>query len=923
MSLAEGNSFKSAIDTDSCLETHRQQLLDGITVQDIANQSNQKSRSKDSYIKGSDLGQEQSEATCTNEDDDGARNQKERLEPNALLDSLETHINSCDVENGAESNTHLDDSNDRTKDDFDNQSFIHKDRTVIDGPTDVEDNTMLDESNSQLDSLEQESNREICKESNENQIVANSNIALDQEPSVEDVEQISALSIHKPSIVHKPSIDPWCDLCYEDTDQKIQVGGFCSECNSFLCKPCLKAHKKSPASRTHKLLLGTRMPKSQADKPTKYPDCYTHVGNVKSKFCLHHGELTCSECARDNHHQCTVKSIQAVSKSVGETDVSQFIDRINNILKTFTDSKSLLENNVSGVESQRKEMLKSVSNLRETLNSKTAELCSSMATHIDSVYREKSSDVSDRILSLSELIDSYKDIISNMAKYKEFDPNHFLRIQDIVENARQHKAEFEDIIEEMKTITFTFSPNPDILTYISDCKALGDIDEAVSQLMKPHIPEIAFPETIETEDTQSAKLVKLQSGESKECSPEPEAAKKYVVCLANDTQSDIEKGHPQPEATKQNALCLTNDTQSDKEEEDHPQPEATKTNGSCFANDKQADKEREGHPQSDAAKKNALCLANDTQSDKDKECGPQPEATKNNALCSDKEQEPSSETACSLKQSSLNTTLDEDERPCQLSGMDVASDGTIFIVDYINKAVKVFSAANELMCVLSMFEVLSDIAIINNTTAVLSSHYELYILDISDLTSISVQRSIPLGFWIKSMTLCNDFLIVLKLGEPRCVKMMDLEGHELWSTSTDRYGQFLFEKAYALTATMINKRTTILVTDWKKNTIAMLDASTGDHIRTVDVKGKSPHGIIADGEGNVYTSYHRTKEVCLWSTDFQEFRTILTSKDLNGSPIFVMYNDSLNELCVSYNTKDKVDRFSLEIVHESYQWKTL
>ena len=917
MSLTEENSFKSAIDTDSCLETHRQQLLDGITDQDIDNQSNQKPRSKDSNIKESDLEQEPSEATCTNEDDDGARNQLERLEPHALLDSLESPSNSCD-ENGAESNTHLDDSKDRTKDDSDNQSVIHKDTTVIDGPTDGKDNTMLDDFNSQLDSLEQESTREICKESNENQIVGNSNIAVDQEPSVEDVEQINGLSIKNLSIVQKPSIDPWCDLCYEDTDQKIQVGGFCTECNSFLCKPCLKAHKKSPASRTHKLLLGTRMPKSQADKPTKYPDCYLHVGNVKSKFCLHHGELTCSDCARDNHHQCTVKSIQAVSKSVGETDVSQFIDRINNLQQTFIDSKSLLENNVSDVESQRKEMLKSVSNLRETLNSKTAKLCSSMATHIDSLYREKTSDMSDRILSLSELIDSYKDFISNMAKYKDFDPNHFLRIQDIVENARQYKAEFEDILEEMKTVMFTFSPNPNILTYISDCKALGDIDEAVSQVMKPHIPEIAFPETIETADTQSPKLVKLRSGESKECSPEHKAIQKYVVCLANNTQPDKEKEcHPQPEDTKQNALCLTNDTQSDKEEEGHPLPEATKQNALCLTNDKQADKERDGHPQPDATKKNALCLANDTQSDKDKECQPQPEATKKNALClaknklADKEQEPSSETACSLKESSLNTTLDEDERPCQLSGMDVTSDGTVFIVDYINKAVKVFSAANELLCVLSMFEVPSDIAIINDTTAALSSHYELYILDISDLTSISVQRSLPLGFWIKSMTLCNDFLVVLKLGEPRCVKMMDLEGHELWSTSTDRYGQFLFEKAYALTATIINQKTTILVTDWKKNMIAMLDASTGDHIRTVDVKGKSPHGITADGEGNVYTSYHRTKEVCLWPTDFQQFRTILTSKDLSGSPLFVMYNDSFNELCVSYNTKDKVDRFCL------------
>ena len=618
------------------------------------------------------------------------------------------------------------------------------------------------------------------------------------------IDQSSTLS--QCDRVQEVNIDPWCDLCYEETCQKIQADGFCLECNSFICKLCLKAHKKSPASRTHRLLQGVRMPKCQTDRPIKYPDCYIHIGNVKSKFCFHHSEMICSDCVRETHHRCKIASIHDVCKSLGTTDAKQFMDRINNVLKSTNSTKAMIEENITGIENQKKEMFQSIKKLQDALSAKTEELCSAMIKDIDKVCHEKISSMSDKVMSLSDLIGSFNDIISIIKNLitENFDPNLFIRIQDIVENTRRYKLEIGELENNLHRLEVSVMPNPAVLTFLSECKCIADIKESTTQLDLNPILDITFPETLESDVSQSLKPDESQSTESK------------VSSLSAD------------EGNKQSIR-----TESNTEEIGH------------------------------------------------------------------------------LKRAALNPTLDEDEKPCKIGGIDITSNGTILLTDYTNRTVKAFSPDNQLLSSLSFVEVPSDITVINDTTAAVSSHTELYILDISDLSSISVQRSVPLGYWIKAMTLCNDFLVVLKLSEPKCVKMIDLYGHELWSKATDHSGQDLFDKPFSLTVTMINDRTTILVTDWSKDTITLFDANNGDYIRTVDVKGKGPHGIIVDSDGNTYVSCFRKKELSVWSADFQQSRTVLTSKDLKLNPLYLVYNDNLNELYVSYKTTDKIDRIIL------------
>ena len=49
------------------------------------------------------------------------------------------------------------------------------------------------------------------------------------------------------------------------------------------------------------VLQGVKMPKSQADKSVRYPECNNHRGCFCDYYCIDHDEFRCSKCVRESH----------------------------------------------------------------------------------------------------------------------------------------------------------------------------------------------------------------------------------------------------------------------------------------------------------------------------------------------------------------------------------------------------------------------------------------------------------------------------------------------------------------------------------------------------------------------------------------------------------------------------------------------
>ena len=264
------------------------------------------------------------------------------------------------------------------------------------------------------------------------------------------------------------------------------------------------------------------------------------------------------------------------------------------------------------------------------------------------------------------------------------------------------------------------------------------------------------------------------------------------------------------------------------------------------------------------------------------------------------------------KLSSLDIRLKQDKETCRAKGSAVTSKGVLLISDRNNKSVKAFLGDNKFLSCLTFSHWSYGISLINDQTAAVSMYdKKLHILNISDPGNISIDRYVSLGYWARGMTHYKGNLIVTKFDEPHCVKMIDINGAEKWAVSVDHKGQQLFGKPYSVAVSSCNDTSTVIVSDWSKDTLTLIDPNDGHLIKTLAVKGKGPHGLTCDNDGNVYVCYFRSNEICLFSPDFEKSHILLSSSDLRDGPTNIVYCCYSDVLYISYHMNDTVDCFHL------------
>ena len=292
-------------------------------------------------------------------------------------------------------------------------------------------------------------------------------------------------------------IDPWCDICYDDTGDMTQAYCFCPECNSFIHKNCYGIHKKWPILQNHKVSLDEKMPKSQAEKPVKYPDCTRHAGKITDQYCIDHSEMICSECSKPTHQNCTATPLSVICQGIGSADIQQFETVVESLKQNVLSTKSALESNVTDIEDQKEDLIKEAKEERDKIISKAGELCYNTVSIVSDACELKKSNIAKQIMTLDKVIDSLDETKSDISKKLNvnFDQNVFIKVQQIVEKVRKYRAKIERMNKEIRKRSLSFSPSAEIVTFLSVSENLGDVKEISSQLGNPQLPpKIAFPQ---------------------------------------------------------------------------------------------------------------------------------------------------------------------------------------------------------------------------------------------------------------------------------------------------------------------------------------------------------------------------------------------------------------------------------------------
>ena len=119
-----------------------------------------------------------------------------------------------------------------------------------------------------------------------------------------------------------------------------------------------------------------------------------------------------------------------------------------------------------------------------------------------------------------------------------------------------------------------------------------------------------------------------------------------------------------------------------------------------------------------------------------------------------------------------------------------------------------------------------------------------------------------------------------------------MDGQEVWSVSKGPDGQQLFDKPYDVVVQTIDGKDTVIVSDWSRKSLTLLDASNCKLLKVVDTKGKDPHGMNVDKFGNIFVCYCSASEVHVYSSDFTKSTILLTKNDIHDYPETLAYNRS-------------------------------
>ena len=308
-------------------------------------------------------------------------------------------------------------------------------------------------------------------------------------------------------------IDPWCEPCLEETKVKVDAVGYCPECNIHLCLNCHESHKKWPMLQNHRLLRGSRMPKSHTDKPIRYPGCASHAGNYTDHYCSNHEQMVCNNCIKKDHLGCKALPITDICKSIDIEDVKQFKGVVNDIQKNIKTTQTALQKNMSDIESQKKVMIKMADSERDKLITKVNDMFKETVTNINSTCRKTTSEIIEHIENLSDENRQLDEIIDTLDKktITDIDANAFVQIQNIVESTKECKQEIEDTIRQLRVSELSLDLNEDVAR-LYEKHQLGTPKEISKPLdtMK-NVPDIIFPQPKKKESRKAVDISKIRA----------------------------------------------------------------------------------------------------------------------------------------------------------------------------------------------------------------------------------------------------------------------------------------------------------------------------------------------------------------------------------------------------------------------------
>ena len=283
-----------------------------------------------------------------------------------------------------------------------------------------------------------------------------------------------------------------CSPCdYEGI--KIEAKFYCPPCQDYLCDSCKSAHQKISATRRHKVVSGSEMPRKQENKPNEGIKGEVQCpcsGKGITIYCKDHNEVMCVDCKTIKHRNCRTSTVDEACGDLVTTDINETKERMN-ALKTKLDTLRQRRNEDAGnLTVQAAECRDRVEEIKGELIQKIQELTNTALTDVANCDREQRQTIEQHINTCSTALNRME------IDYKPFEeavtarihPRIFIHNLKLKKTLEQIDNILQDIDKEAKTpgISFEF----DETLKMTNVQSLGVV-RSTSTIPKESRPVIA------------------------------------------------------------------------------------------------------------------------------------------------------------------------------------------------------------------------------------------------------------------------------------------------------------------------------------------------------------------------------------------------------------------------------------------------
>ncbi|KAK3108118.1 hypothetical protein FSP39_001557 [Pinctada imbricata] len=257
-----------------------------------------------------------------------------------------------------------------------------------------------------------------------------------------------------------------CTACERENETE-SVFSWCVNCSEALCNTCDRYHRKTKATKSHKLV--SIDDHETNDIPLKFADvfCIEHPEKRIKAYCNDHSAVCCMTCVMLKHRKCdNVGSIEDAAEEMKQSDeVKEFEDKLKDFktsLETFVQNRV---NNLQNLDADIERIKLEVDILFKELSEHLEELKTNIRLEIANVEKEIKPEIEDERDEMKSKIAAVDNGVALFqTKLKHAPPAQFIQAMETLSEQKKALENYlRDQSRKIKDIEVTFRTNEKLL----------------------------------------------------------------------------------------------------------------------------------------------------------------------------------------------------------------------------------------------------------------------------------------------------------------------------------------------------------------------------------------------------------------------------------------------------------------------------